>query len=106
MIDSCRSSLSLFIFIGSLRLGQPRPPKCHRIVFVSTSRELDENAILGGNHTLMGKLKTTGRITPLDRELVLSEVKDPAKWIGGKIPYFDAPTSRYRFPSRRRSSLT
>ncbi len=48
------------------------------------------DVFVGGNDTLMFKLKAMGVLAPIEPALVLPKVKDPSKWMGGSLPFIDA----------------
>jgi ABC-type Fe3+ transport system substrate-binding protein len=43
-----------------------------------------------GASTLFSSVKPAGFLQPIEPHLILPEVKDPQKWINGKLPFYDA----------------
>jgi iron(III) transport system substrate-binding protein len=48
------------------------------------------DCLLAGANTLVTIAKPNGFLQPIDPYFILPEVRDPQKWISGKLPFYDA----------------
>jgi iron(III) transport system substrate-binding protein len=58
-----------------------------------------------GTSTLLTRLKPVGALDPIEAALILPEVKDPAKWVGNELPFFDKERRGLAFLLVARQSL-
>jgi iron(III) transport system substrate-binding protein len=79
------------ISVEYLGVGGPElPPK---VTQERASGLYNWDVFMAGTTTLVRGLKPAGALEPIEPALLLPEVKDPTKWAGGKLPFFDADHS-------------
>jgi iron(III) transport system substrate-binding protein len=61
-----------------------------RVRAVGANGDAPWDVFVGGNDTLMFKLKAMGVLAPIEPALILPDVKDPSKWTDGRLPFIDA----------------
>ncbi len=79
------------ISIEYLGVGGPELPP--RVTQERASGLYNWDVFMAGTTTLVRGLKPTGALEPIEPALILPEVKDPSKWLGGELPFFDADHS-------------